>query len=81
MSILAWIIVGGFAGWIASLIMSTDAQQGIFMNIVIGIVGAMIGGFAFTLLGFAGLSGFSFYSLFVATIGSVILLWLRRVIA
>lgn len=81
MSILAWIIIGGVAGWIASLIMSTDAEQGIFMNIVVGVVGAFIGGFAFSFFGVGGLSGFSLYSLLVAVVGAVILLWIYRMVA
>ena len=48
MGISAWIIVGGVAGWLASLFMKTDAQQGILMNIIVGIVGAFVGGFVFS---------------------------------
>jgi uncharacterized membrane protein YeaQ/YmgE (transglycosylase-associated protein family) len=76
MGIIAFIILGGIAGWIASLIMGTDASQGIFLNIVVGIIGAFLGGFLFNLLGASGVTGFSFYSLIVATIGAVVLLWL-----
>ena len=80
MSILIWIVIGGIAGWLASLIMKTDASQGIFMNIVVGIVGAFLGGFLFGLLGGAGFTGFNLYSLLVATVGSVALLWIVRLI-
>lgn len=76
MSLIAFLILGGVAGWIASLIMGTDASQGIFLNIVVGIVGAFLGGFLFNLLGATGVEGFNIYSLIVATIGSVVLLWL-----
>jgi uncharacterized membrane protein YeaQ/YmgE (transglycosylase-associated protein family) len=51
MSIIAWIILGGIAGWIASIIMRTDADQGILMNIVVGIVGALLGGFLIQFVG------------------------------
>ncbi|CAN7330689.1 GlsB/YeaQ/YmgE family stress response membrane protein [Knoellia sp. LjRoot47] len=51
MGIIAWIIIGGLAGWIASKIMNTDAQQGILLNIVVGIVGAFLGGLLLSLLG------------------------------
>jgi uncharacterized membrane protein YeaQ/YmgE (transglycosylase-associated protein family) len=44
MNFIIWLIVGGLIGWVASKIMNTDAQQGIFLNIVVGIIGAMIGG-------------------------------------
>ena len=74
MGIIAWILLGGVAGWIASIVMKTDASQGLFLNIVVGIVGAFLGGFAFNLLGGDGVTGFNFYSLLVAVIGAVILL-------
>ena len=74
MSILAWIILGGIAGWIASLIMKTDASMGIFANIIVGIVGAFIGGLVFNFFGAADVTGFNLYSLLVAVIGASILL-------
>lgn len=80
MSILAWIIVGGVAGWIASLIMNTDAQQGILGNIIVGILGAFAGGMIFSFFGFGGLAGFSLYSLLVATIGAVALLAIYKAV-
>ena len=54
MGILIWLIVGGVIGWLASLIMKTDAQQGIFLNIIVGIVGAFLGGWLGGLLGIGG---------------------------
>ncbi|MAT96638.1 MAG: GlsB/YeaQ/YmgE family stress response membrane protein [Anaerolineaceae bacterium] len=81
-SIVLWIVLGGVAGWIASIIMKRNAQMGMVANIVVGIVGALIGGFVVDLLGFAPASGFNFYSLLVAILGAVILLaivgYLRR---
>jgi uncharacterized membrane protein YeaQ/YmgE (transglycosylase-associated protein family) len=81
-SIVLWIILGGVAGWIASIIMKKNAQMGTVANIVVGIVGALIGGFVVGLLGFAPATGFDFYSLLVAILGAVILLaivgFLRR---
>lgn len=74
MSILAWIVLGGIAGWIASLIMKTDEDQGIFLNIVVGIVGGLIGGFIVEVLGGTGVDGFNIYSLIVAVFGAVVLL-------
>jgi uncharacterized membrane protein YeaQ/YmgE (transglycosylase-associated protein family) len=76
MSIIAWIVLGGVAGWIGSVVMGTDGSQGIFLNIVVGIVGALVGGFVFNSLGEGGVSGFNLYSLIVATIGSIIFLWI-----
>jgi uncharacterized membrane protein YeaQ/YmgE (transglycosylase-associated protein family) len=80
MGILAWIILGGIAGWLASLIMRTDASQGVFLNIVVGVVGAFIGGLAFSLLGGEGVTGFNLYSLLVALVGSVLLLWIVKAV-
>lgn len=74
MNFIAWIVLGALAGWIASKVMGTDAEQGWFANIVVGIVGALLGGFVFNLLGGAGVTGFNIWSLIVATLGSMILL-------
>jgi uncharacterized membrane protein YeaQ/YmgE (transglycosylase-associated protein family) len=77
MNFIAWIIVGGIIGWIASLIMRTDAQQGIFLNIVVGIVGAFLGGVLLSPLFGTGTindNNFSLGSLIVSLIGAVILL-------
>lgn len=80
MGILAWIILGGLAGWIASLFMGTDASQGFFANIAVGIVGALIGGFVFNIFGGTGITGFNFYSLLVAVVGAALLLWIVRLL-
>jgi uncharacterized membrane protein YeaQ/YmgE (transglycosylase-associated protein family) len=80
MSIIAWIILGGIAGWIASIIMRTDADQGILMNIVVGIVGALLGGFLIQFVGGDGVNGFNLYSLIVATVGAIVLLALVRAV-
>lgn len=80
MGIIAWIVLGGIAGWIASIIMRTDAQQGIFGNVIVGIVGALIGGFVVSLFGQTPVNGFNLYSLLVALLGSVILLWIVKAV-
>lgn len=80
MGILAWIILGGFAGWIASMIMGKDASMGIFANIIVGIVGAFVGGLVFSFFGAASVTGFNLYSLLVAIIGSVVLLWVVQLV-
>jgi uncharacterized membrane protein YeaQ/YmgE (transglycosylase-associated protein family) len=79
MSIILWIVLGGVAGWIASLIMKT--RGGILMDIIVGIVGSVIGGFAMSLVGATPASGFSVYSLIVAVIGAVILLAIVKAIS
>ncbi len=81
MSIIGWIILGGLAGWLASKIMGTDPEQGIFMNIVVGIVGALIGGFLMRALGQADITGFNLWSFFVALLGSIVLLAIYRAVA
>ncbi|MHB8780744.1 MAG: GlsB/YeaQ/YmgE family stress response membrane protein [Candidatus Geothermincolia bacterium] len=74
MGIIGWIIIGGLAGWLASIVTGTDHRFGALMNIVIGIVGGLIGGFIFNAAGERGILDFSGWSFLVALIGSVILL-------
>jgi uncharacterized membrane protein YeaQ/YmgE (transglycosylase-associated protein family) len=78
MGILLWIILGGVAGWIASLLMGTDARQGLMMNVIVGIVGAVVGGMIMSMLGETGITGFDLYSLLVAVLGAVVLLYVSR---
>ncbi len=78
MELIAFLVLGGIAGWIASLIMGTDASQGIFLNVVVGVIGAFIGGMLFNAFGSAGVSGFNIYSLVVAVLGAVVLLFIVR---
>jgi len=70
-NILIWILLGALAGWIASMIMGRNAQMGALANIVVGIVGALIGGFLMNALGAPGVSGFNLYSVLVAIGGAV----------
>lgn len=74
MGILTWIILGGLAGWISSMIVGANASMGIVANIIVGILGAFIGGFIFSLFGGSDITGFNLYSLLVAVAGSVVLL-------
>lgn len=74
---IVWIILGGILGWIASMIMRTDAQQGTFLNIVVGIVGALLAGWVLTpLFGISTINqnNFSIAALLVSLLGAVILL-------
>ena len=80
MGFIGWIILGGLAGWIASIIMGKNAQMGLIANIVVGVIGALLGGFLFNLIGGADITGFNLWSLFVAVVGSVILLGLARLL-
>lgn len=74
MGIIGWLIIGALAGWIASKITGNDKQMGAGKNILVGIIGGLIGGFAMNLIGGYGITGFNIWSLFVATLGAVILL-------
>lgn len=80
MSIIGWIILGLIAGFIASRL-SEGSGQGIFIDIALGIVGAVVGGFIFNAFGGAGVTGINIYSLIVAVIGAVVVLWLYHAIA
>jgi uncharacterized membrane protein YeaQ/YmgE (transglycosylase-associated protein family) len=77
---IAYIIIGGLAGWIASKIMKTDAQQGIFLNILIGVVGAFAAGLVLNLIGVDVNNGGYWFTFFVALGGAVVLLWLVRLV-
>lgn len=74
MGILGWIIVGAAAGWFASLMTGNDKRMGAGKNILVGIIGGLIGGFLMNLIGGYGITGFNLWSLLVATLGAVILL-------
>ncbi|NLV86169.1 MAG: GlsB/YeaQ/YmgE family stress response membrane protein [Clostridiales bacterium] len=78
MGFLSWIIIGALAGWIASMITGHNKEMGALANIVVGIVGGVIGGFVMNLIGGEGVTGFNVWSLLVAVLGSVILLWIVR---
>ena len=74
MGIVLWIIFGALVGWVASLIMETDSQQGLVLNIVVGMVGALVGGWLMSLIGKSAVSGFDVYSFLVALLGAVVLI-------
>jgi uncharacterized membrane protein YeaQ/YmgE (transglycosylase-associated protein family) len=77
MNIIIWLVVGGLIGWVASMIMRTDGQQGIVLNVIVGIVGAMLGGWFISPMVGAGTindGSFSLGSLLVSLLGAVILL-------
>ena len=81
MGILSWIIFGAIAGWVASLILKTNEQQGAVGNIIVGIVGAAVGGW---LSGFlfdgTGVTGFNLQSFFIAVVGAVVFLLIKGAI-
>jgi uncharacterized membrane protein YeaQ/YmgE (transglycosylase-associated protein family) len=73
---LAWLIVGAVAGWLASKVMRTSL--GLLVDILVGIVGAFIGGFLFEQFGKSGVTGFNIWSVFVAFVGALVLLMVIR---
>lgn len=78
MGICGWIVLGGLAGWVASIFAGTNARQGLVGNVVVGIVGAFVGGLVFTFLGGHGVTGFNLYSFGVATVGAVLTLFVKQ---
>jgi uncharacterized membrane protein YeaQ/YmgE (transglycosylase-associated protein family) len=79
-NILLWIIFGAIAGWIASLIMGTNARQGLLMDIILGVVGAFVGGFIMSCFGTGGVTGFNLPSLLVAVLGAIVIIWLGNML-
>lgn len=76
MGYIAWLILGALSGWIASMIMDKNSEMGAFANIIVGIIGAFIGGFVFNLLGGSGVTGLNIWSIVVSVIGACILLYI-----
>lgn len=80
MGIISWIILGGIAGWLASIITKRNNQMGCITNIIAGVVGAAVGGWVFSYFGGQGITGFNLPSLLVALVGAVIVLVLVNLI-
>jgi uncharacterized membrane protein YeaQ/YmgE (transglycosylase-associated protein family) len=78
MGILLWIIFGALSGWMASVIMKTNSSQGTMMDIIMGIIGSVVGGFLMNLIGQSGVTGFNLYSFAVAVIGAVVVIFVGR---
>ena len=81
MSILAWIIVGIIAGWLARKVIPGAGPAGLLGDLVIGVVGAVVGGWIFGYFGHSGATGVNIGSLVVAFVGAVVVLWLVRQVA
>ncbi len=80
MSIIAWLVLGLIAGFIASKIVNKSGQ-GVVLDIILGVVGAIVGGFLFSLVGAAPVTGFNIYSMIVAVIGAIVVLVIYHAIA
>lgn len=75
---LGALIIGGLAGWVASMIMKTDGSMGILLNIIVGVVGAVLGNLLLPVFGITGTTGFSIWSFVVALIGAIVLLFIVK---
>ncbi|MDZ4226065.1 MAG: GlsB/YeaQ/YmgE family stress response membrane protein [Patescibacteria group bacterium] len=80
MGIIIWIVFGGLVGWVASMIMKTDAEQGVLLNVIVGVVGAVLGGWLMSFFGQSGVEGFNFYSFLVALLGACVLIAIVRAV-
>ena len=80
MGIIAWLVLGALAGWLASLVTGRNDQMGCITNIAAGIVGAFVGGLVMSLLGGDGVTGFNLYSILVAFVGAVIVLFILNLV-
>lgn len=78
MGIILWIIFGALVGWVASMVMKSDG--GLMWDIVVGIVGAVVGGWVMSILGESGVSGFNLYSFLVALLGACVLIAIVRAV-
>ncbi len=81
MGILSWIVVGLIAGWLAKRISSGPEPGGLLMTLIIGVVGAVVGGVIANALGYAGATGINLYSILIATLGAVLFLWLWKTLS
>jgi uncharacterized membrane protein YeaQ/YmgE (transglycosylase-associated protein family) len=81
MSFIAWLVVGLIAGWIGSMIVNRGRGEGLVMDIVLGVIGAFVGGFLFRMFGHSGVSGINLYSIFVAAVGAAVVLVVYHAVA
>ena len=80
MGLFGWIIIGGLAGWIASKMQGRDAQMGIGLNIVVGVIGGLLGGWILSLLGVSLDDRSGFFSFLTCLLGAVVLLWIVNLV-
>lgn len=78
MNILLWLVFGAIVGWIADIIMKSD--HGLIEDIILGIIGAFVGGFIMNMFGQSGVYGFNLYSMMVAVVGAIVLIFLGRLL-
>lgn len=78
---IGWIVLGGLAGWVASMFVGTNRDQGLLGNIIAGILGGFLGGWIFSFFGGAGVTGFNLWSFIVALVGAVVVLMIWKAIS
>ena len=78
--IIVWLLIGLIAGWLASVIMKTNPQQGTLADIVLGIIGAVVGGYLLSFFDLPGASGLSLYSILVAVFGAIVVIAVGRML-
>ncbi len=78
MGFISWIVVGLIAGWLAKRLMPGPEPGGLLMTLLIGVIGAVVGGWIFNFFGRAGATRIDFYSVVVATIGAIVFLWIWK---
>lgn len=78
MNILIWIVFGAVVGWLSSIIMKANQSQSVGSDIVLGVLGAVVGGFVMNLFGNSGVTGFNVYSFVVALMGASSLIWVGK---
>lgn len=80
MGIVGLIVLGGVAGWLGTVIMGKDSSYGMLANVLLGIIGSIVGAYTFEFFGGAGVTGFNLYSLMVATVGAVMVLYIAKLV-
>lgn len=80
MGLCAMVVLGGIAGWLASLIAGTNARMGTIANVIVGVIGSTVGGMLFHAIGGTGVTGFNLHSLFVSVVGASVVLFGARAI-
>lgn len=80
MGIILWIVFGAIVGWIASVVMKSNSEQGLLSDIIVGIIGAVLGGWIMSLFGETGVTGFNIYSFLVAILGAIVLIAIIRAV-
>ncbi|MBL9037614.1 MAG: GlsB/YeaQ/YmgE family stress response membrane protein [Archangium sp.] len=78
MGICGWIVLGGLAGWVASIVAGTNARMGVVANVLVGTLGSVVGGMLFSFFGGVGVTGFNLYSFGVALVGAVFVLFVAK---